>query len=325
MQNFNYVQVSSPAEALVHLAGDGVEIIAGGTDILPLMKDGLSSPRTLVDISQWHEGRKISATNEGLVIGALVSLGEIAAHPVIKERYSALAEGCQVSASPQLRNMSTIGGNLLQATRCWYYRGPYDCWLKGGERCYARAGENELHAVFRTSPSDSACVSAHPSDPATALLALDATIHYQTAAGSAQMPISRFYRLPTEDRRTMIEIPRDAIITSIALPAFEGRSAYRTVMSRASWTFGLASVALSLRTDGSNIIEAKVALGGVAPVPIRVDSVEARIAGHSVGELDADVLAQLLVQDARPLSQNGYKVALLTGIFKETLRALLGS
>ena len=164
MRDFTYIQASNPAEATAALTAQS-RIIAGGTDILPLMKDDLAAPDTLIDISQWREGREIRSTDTGLELGALVTLSEIASHHEIQARYTALAEACRLSASPQLRNMGSIGGNLLQATRCWYYRGPYDCWLKGGDRCYARHGENELHSIFLTSPDESVCVSAHPWTP----------------------------------------------------------------------------------------------------------------------------------------------------------------
>ena len=321
MRDFTYVRASHPAEAASLLDGNS-RIIAGGTDLLPLMKDGIASPGTLIDISPWREGREIRSVEGGLEVGSLVTLSEIAAHPTIRERYVALAEACRVSASPQLRNMGTIGGNLLQATRCWYYRGPFDCWLKGGEQCYARGGENELHSIFLTSPEESVCVSAHPSDPATALLALDASIAFRTTSGVSEIPIARFYRLPTADRRTMVGSPQDAIITGITLPASVGTSLYRTVMSRATWTFGLASVALAISTEGDVITVARVALGGVAPIPIRVTSVEEQMQGKLLADLDAEDLSRTLVRDARPPSQNGYKVALLAGIFKEALVGL---
>ena len=198
MRDFTYIQASNPAEATAGLSGES-RIIAGGTDILPLMKDDLATPSTLIDISRWREGREIRSTDSGLEIGALVTLSEIASHHEIQVRYTALAEACRLSAAPQLRNMGTIGGNLLQATRCWYYRGPYYCWLKGGERCYARHGENELHSIFLTSPDESVCVSAHPSDPAVALLAFDATVRYTTpgAARRCPCPSSTAYQPPT--------------------------------------------------------------------------------------------------------------------------------
>ncbi|MEO5954065.1 MAG: xanthine dehydrogenase family protein subunit M [Chloroflexia bacterium] len=322
MRNFDYLTAANPSEAATLLANSNARIVAGGTDLLPLMKDGLANPDLLVDISHWREGREISRNDGGLRIGALATLSEIANHPEVTAKYPALAEACNLSASPQLRNMGTIGGNLLQATRCWYFRGPYDCWLKGGDKCYARNGENELHSIFHTSPTESMCVSASPSDPATALLALDATVTYQTQSGSAAIPIAEFFRLPTPDKRTTISIPADAIITAITLPDAKNKSVYHTVMSRATWTFALAGVAISVQTDANLITEARVALGGVAPIPIRIKAVEEAMLGKSIASLPVDQLARMLVDGAKPLSNNGYKVTLLAGLFRETLAAL---
>jgi len=322
MNRFEYTRAGSPDEASGLLADETSRIIAGGTDLLPLMKDGIISPAKLVDISLWLKGREILQGTEHLEIGALVTLSEIARHEEIKMGYTALADACGLAAAPQLRNMGTIGGNLLQATRCSYFRGPYDCWLKGGDTCFAREGENEQHAIFLTSPEQSACVSAHPSDPATALLALGARVRYQTTSGEAEVDLGDFYRLPKEEQRSMTSIPHDAVITAVVLPRKPARSLYRKAMPRATWSFALAGVALAVEIEGGTITEARLALGGVAPIPIRATAVEQAMQGHTPAELRADDLAELLVKDAMPLSRNGYKVQLLKGLFKQVLRDL---
>lgn len=322
MRNFNYLQASDPSEASALLSGAQSKIVAGGTDLLPLMKEGLVNPDSLIDISRWREGHDITSNKDGLRIGALATLSEIASHPDVISKYAALADACNQSASPQLRNMGTIGGNLMQATRCWYFRGPHDCWLKGGEKCFARNGENELHSIFHTSPHESVCVSSSPSDPATALLALGATVTYQTQAGSTDLPLTDFYRLPTADKRTMVSIPPDAILTSVNLPAKKTMSIYRSVMSRATWTFALAGLALAIELDGKVITSAQVAVGGVAPIPVRIEAVEEAMVGKQLSSLDAGELGSKLVENARPLANNGYKVTLLSGLFKETLSSL---
>lgn len=199
MNRFEYSRAATPEEAVSLLADATSQIIAGGTDLLPLMKEGIIAPAQLVDISLWLKGRDIVQQAEWLEIGALVTLSEVARHEHIRAEYTALADACGLAAAPQLRNMGTIGGNLLQATRCAYYRGPYDCWLKGGETCFAREGENEQHSIFLTSPEQSMCVSAHPSDPATALLALGARVRYQTASGEDEADLEGFYSLPTKN------------------------------------------------------------------------------------------------------------------------------
>ncbi|HYP18441.1 MAG TPA: FAD binding domain-containing protein, partial [Chloroflexia bacterium] len=169
MDNFTYRRARSPQEALDALQQqDGSKLLAGGTDLVPLLKEGIWSPGSLVDITAMTGCDAIETREDGLHIGALVPLSILASHPAIQQSYTALSDACRLAATPQLRNMGTIGGNLLQQTRCWYYRGPYDCWLKGGDVCYARGGENEYHSIFATAPEESRCVSAHPSDPAAA-------------------------------------------------------------------------------------------------------------------------------------------------------------
>lgn len=322
MNRFEYKRAGSPGEASALLADESSRIIAGGTDLLPLMKDGIVTPAQLVDISLWLKGREIVQVTEQLEIGALVTLSEIARHDGIKAGYTALADACGLAAAPQLRNMGTLGGNLLQATRCAYYRGPYDCWLKGGETCFARSGENEQHSIFLTSPDQSVCVSAHPSDPAPALLALGARVRYQTTSGEGEVDLGDFYRLPTDEQRSMTSIPHDSVITSVVLPGPPSRSLYRKAMPRATWSFALAGVALAVEIEEDAIIEARLAIGGVAPIPIRATAVEEAMVGHAPAELPADDLAELLVKDAMPLSRNGYKVQLLKGLFKQVLHDL---
>jgi len=298
--------------------------MAGGTDLLPLMKDGLASPQLVIDLSAWEAGSRIEESPEGLRIGATSTLASIGASSLVLERFTALADACSLSAAPQLRNMGTIGGNLLQQTRCWYYRNSFDCWLEGGSTCYARAGQNEQHAIFHTAFDESPCVSAHPSDPAAALLSLDALVEYTSAEGSRRMPLESLYALPTADRRTFSVLPESAVITAVILPNVAGsrRSIYVKGMPRATWAFALAGVALAVSMDGTTIQEACVGLSGVAPVPIRARQVEALMAGTTLESLDADMLASALTSGAAPLQMNGYKVALLQGLFKEALEKL---
>lgn len=325
MNNFAYIQASSAEETLDALNGDGVSrVLAGGTDLIPLMKEEIVSANTLVDITKWRELRGIASTPEGLHIGALTPLSEIAEHEAVRRDYATLAEACRLAATPQLRNMGTIGGNLLQDTRCWYYRGPYDCWLKGGEVCYARGGENEYHSVFLTAPSESQCVSAHPSDPAAALLALEARVHVRHTEAEAEMPIGELYALPTEARRSFVTLPAGSIITGVTLPpsAPGTKSVYVKAMARATWAFALAGLAMRVQLQDGAIGEARVALSGVAPIPLRVAALEEALLGGRVGSLDRDKLGDVLVEGARPLSHNGYKVTLLRGVLGQALDGL---
>ncbi|MEA2574471.1 MAG: xanthine dehydrogenase YagS FAD-binding subunit, partial [Chloroflexia bacterium] len=249
MQTFKYVKVDTLDAAVAAFGSDdGVALLAGGTDLVPLMKDELVSPQSLVDISGLVSLNYIEERAGRLHIGATTSLTDLAAHPLVISRYTALAQACRLAATPQLRNMSTIAGNLLQQPRCWYYRGEHNCWLKGGEICYARNGENELHAIFLNAPAESRCVSVHPSDPAVALLLFDAVVRVHTSQGESEILLRDMYTRPTPERRNAVSLPAGAVITEIVLPKLEGtRSTYLKAMPRASWAFALVSVGLYLR------------------------------------------------------------------------------
>jgi xanthine dehydrogenase YagS FAD-binding subunit len=325
MHNFKYLKADSLESALAALErGNGASLLAGGTDLVPLMKGEIVAPETLVDISGLSQLNYVEAREGRLHIGATTPLSDLAAHPLVLGRYTALAEACQSAATPQLRNMSTIAGNLLQQPRCWYYRGEHNCWLKGGEVCYARQGENELHAIFLNSPSESRCVSVHPSDPAVALLLFDATVRISTAQGESEVPLRDLYDRPIPERRNGATLPAGAVITEIVLKPMEGgRSTYLKAMPRASWAFALVSVALFFRVADGRVAEARLGVGGVAPIPLRFSQVESLLLGQDTAQIDAESLVDILVAEATPLSKNGYKVPLLKGLFKQALAEVL--
>jgi xanthine dehydrogenase YagS FAD-binding subunit len=326
MNRFSYVKASTPAEAAALLSQyPSAKIMAGGTDLLPLMKGGLATTGTVIDLSAWKAGAGIEDGHEGVCIGAMTSLASIASNPTVRTSFTALADACGLSAAPQLRNMGTIGGNLLQQTRCWYYRGEFNCWLKGGETCYARSGENEQHAIFNTDPGQARCVTAHPSDPAAALLALDASVEYVTAAGTERVAVGELFAPPTGKRRSFTTLPGGAVITAIIIdyPANTMLSAYRKVMPRATWAFALAGVAIALTIADKKIGSGRVALSGVAQVPVRIGAVEDLLAGAEPAMLEPAQLAAQLTATAQPLSMNAYKVDMLQGLFRQTLSELL--
>jgi xanthine dehydrogenase YagS FAD-binding subunit len=325
MNNFKYRKAEGPEEAAGMLARErGAQILAGGTDLLPLMKEEIASPDSLIDLSAWRNGNRIEEKADGLRIGAMTTLASLARDETVRRNFGALADACGLAAAPQLRSMGTIGGNLLQQTRCWYYRGPFDCWLKGGEKCFARDGENEQHAIFHTAPGDSICVSAHPSDPAAALIALGAEVEYVSAQGAGRKSIEKLYRLPSADSRSIWTLPEGAVLTGVVLPVTHGArtSIYRKTMPRAAWSFALAGVAIALETDGDFVTAARVGLSGVAPIPIRAREVEELLSGSNLNDVDLDAATKRLVADAEPLSQNGYKVELLQGLFRQTFNEL---
>ncbi len=327
MNNFSYTKAGTPGEAVSALAAtEGAVILAGGTDLVPLMKEEIVNPSTLVDITTWEPRAGIESQGGGLLIHALTPLSALASNERVGRDYRALADACNLAATPQLRNMGTIGGNLLQQTRCWYYRGDQPCRLKGGEVCFARNGENEKHAIFLNAPGTSFCVSAHPSDPAPALLALNARVEGEAPGGPFDMALEELFALPTDERRSFTTLPANGVITGVLLPAPQpgSRSLYLKAMPRAAWAFALASVALYVEVEGDTVKEARIALGGVAPIPFRAHRVEHDLRGSRVSGLDYRELAEALTADASPLSQNGYKAPLLRGLFRRALLQLLG-
>ena len=240
----------SSTEEATRALGNGSRALAGGTELVPLMRDGLVRADTLVHITD-----VVPRGIDGTRIGAGTTLAELEVAPQIPQ---ALRDACAQAASPQLRSMGTIGGNLLQATRCWYWRLGFDCWLHGGESCFAKDGAHREHAIF----GNEQCASAHPSDIAAALLALGATLH----TTRRELPIAELYRLPTDDDRNVTTLAPDELILELDVPAPDA-SIYLKAMDRRKWSFPIVGVAAA-RFDG----EIRIALAGVAPIPWTLDS-----------------------------------------------------
>ena len=270
----------SPEEAAAAL-GNGAVALAGGTDLVPLLRDRIVVADTLVELRG-----AVPSGISGRTIGAGTTLAELEADPQIPE---ALREACRLAASPQLRAMGTIGGNLLQATRCWYWRLRFPCYLHGGETCHAREGEHREHAIF----ANERCASAHPSDPAAALLALGATVR----TDRRELPLAKLYRLPTDDDREVTALEPGELILELDVPPADA-SVYLKAMDRQRWAFALVGVAAA-RVGG----ETRLALAGVAPVPWLLASPD---------ELER----------ATPLPGNAYKVDVARALVKRALAAL---
>jgi xanthine dehydrogenase YagS FAD-binding subunit len=321
MPNFTYLKVKSLKEAIAQLSSKDVRIHAGGTDLLSCLRDDIFSADKLVSIGQLKTLRGISqARDGGLRIGALTTIAEIENDKAIKERYSALAQAASEVGSPQLRNQGTIGGNICQKPRCWYYRGEFHCLRKGGDTCYAYDGENQFHCIF----GGHMCYIVHPSDTAPVLVAFGAMARVSGPGGTRLVPIARFHVPPSENVQKETILKPNEIVTEILLPppAKGLRSSYRKVRARRSWDFALASVALALHFDGDKIAKARVVFGGAAPVPWRSKEVEEVITGR---HLDAETLnraAAAAVKNAQPLKHNGYKIPLFRGIIEEELTAM---
>lgn len=321
MRPFAYERAGSVGAALGLLGRDGaVRPLAGGTDLLTLLKTGLVEPERLVDLKRAADlPRGVRETDDGgLEIGALVPLADLERSPLIRERATALAQAVALAATPQLRNMATLGGNLLQRPRCWYFRDPrIPCWLKGGADCPAREGQNQLHAIFPADP----CVAVHPSDPATALVALDASVRVGGPGGERSVPIEDFFVTPTEARRLETVLADDELVLAVRLPpASNGsRSSYAKAMDRKVWAFALVAAAARLRVADGRVVEARLALGGVAIAPHRARAAEQALTGQAATEATLARAAELAVEGARPLAHNGYKLPLVRGLVQQVL------
>jgi xanthine dehydrogenase YagS FAD-binding subunit len=320
LTNFSFIRPKSLKEAMKQLSSSGVGILAGGTDLLGCLRDHVFDVRKLVSVNGLKELKGITRTSDnGLRIGALTTISDVVEHPAVNERYTALAQAARSVASPQLRNQGTIGGNLCQKPRCWYYRGDFHCLRQGGKTCFAVSGENQYHCILGGGP----CFIVHPSDIASALVAFDASVRITGPKGSRTVPVEKFHVLPRVDVHKETVLKQGEIVTEIILPPNRGsRSSYRKIRARASWDFALAGLALAVRFKDGAVANARAVLSGAAPIPWRSREIEAAITGK---KLDVDVITAAAVaamKNAQPLAENDYKVALFRGMIEEELEAI---
>ena len=294
----------------------GAMPVGGGTDLLVAMREGIATADLLVDLRGIDGSDVIEWRADGsLRIGASVRIDRLAEDAAVRERLPALAAACASVGTPALRNMGTIGGNLCQRPRCWYFRLPVPCFKNGGNSCPAAEGENQYHAILGGGP----CHIVHPSDPAVALTALEATVHVVGPAGARAIPIGDFYVLPRErlDHETVLA-PGEFIV-AVELPerSSGGRQQYFKLMQRGAWDFALASIAVVRRRDGG----VRMVLGGVAPKPWPMNpSVEEDVASGGLTDDDVETLAERALYDATPLSKNAYKVSLARTLISRAIR-----
>ena len=301
------------------LASAGTQPLGGGTDLLVCIEEGIASPDTVVDLRGVPGSDAIEQTPDGgLRLGASARIHDVARHAIVRDRYAALAEACDSVGTPALRHMGTLGGNLCQRPRCWYFRRGVSCLKNGGDSCAARDGENQSLAILDGGP----CWIVHPSDPAVALTALDATLELVSAAGTRSVRMPDFYVLPSErlDQETVLR--GGEVVSAVVLPpASPGRQYYRKLMQRDAWDFALVSVAAVRAGD-----DVRIALGGVAPRPWMVpSSVLEDVASGGLDEDSIGALADRALHDAQPLAKNGYKVSLAASLLREAMRELNGS
>ncbi|PPQ37573.1 xanthine dehydrogenase YagS FAD-binding subunit [Rhodoblastus acidophilus] len=312
MINFDYVRATSAADAVSRIAAfPGAKFIAGGTNLVDLMKEDVERPPRLIDISRLPLNRVEDIQGGGLRIGALIANADLAGAPPVAQRYPLLGDALRAGASGQLRNMASVGGNLMQRTRCCYF---YDLATpcnkrRPGDGCSARDGLNRAHAILGASV---ACVATHPSDMCVALAALDAIVHVRGPTEGRALALTDFHRLPgdTPDRDTNLE--PDELITAVELPpkGFAEHYSYLKIRDRLSYAFALVSVAAALDLDGDRIREARIALGGVAHKPWRDARVEDAMRGEPANAATFGAAAQALLRDARALAHNAFKIDL---------------
>jgi len=313
MINFQYTRASDVADAVRQIAADpAAKFIAGGTNLIDLMKEDVERPLRLIDISRLPLKTVEETADGGLRIGALVPNSDLAYHPLIAQRYPMLASAILAGASAQLRNMASTGGNLLQRTRCSYF---YDLATpcnkrEPGSGCSAIAGLNRMHAILGTSE---ACIATHPSDMCVALAALDAKVHVVGPAGGRVIAFSDFHRLPENTPQRDTNLQPNEIVTAVELPArgFAANWTYLKIRDRLSYAFALVSVAAALELEGDNTIkEARLALGSVAQKPWRDPSAEAALRGQAVNQATFTRAADLLLHDAKGFEHNAFKIDL---------------
>ena len=308
------------AVALLDEHREDAWVLAGGLDSFDWFKDRILRPSVVVDLGGIASLRGVRTTNDGLEIGAMTPLSEIVAHPEIVENYSLLVEAAELVASPQIRNQGTIGGNLNQDTRCWYYRDGWTCYRAGGNICYADtpASMNREHAIFEADR----CVAVNPSDTAPALIALDAQMVIRSSSGERVVSAEDFFIGPGTDITRMSVLQPGDLLTTIRVPAtFAGAHFYfEKVRDRQVWDFPLVNVASAILANNGIIEEARIAVNGVAPRPLRMTAVENAVRGESLDDTTAERVSELAVRGAKPLRHNAYQIPLMRNLVKRSIQ-----
>src|SRR5688572_20303586 len=300
--------------------GSSAWVLARGLDSFDWLKDRIKRPSVVVDLSAIAELKGIRTRGDGLEIGAMTTLTEVVRHPAIKERYSILLKAAEAAASPQIRNQGTIGGNVTQDTRCWYYRAGWSCYRAGGNICYADTPTaiNREHAILGADR----CVAVNPSDTSPALIALEAEMVIRSRDGERVVAAEDYFVGPGTDIMRMTVLRTGELLTAIRIPGtWAGAQFYfEKVADRKVWDFPLVNVASAMHTSGSTIQRIRLAVNGVAAHPMRLAAVEAFVAGKPRNEETAEAAGRMAVEGAVPLQHNGYKVPLMKNLVKRAIR-----
>ena len=321
MNPFQYVTAGSPDEA-IELIGKNGRYLGGGIDLLGEMKDYIVSPDVVVSLKMTYAAQEpavMAVENNHFLIESHITMAELAEHPDIIARLPALAQAAGEVGSPQIRHVATLGGNLLQHSRCWYYRQPdIVCLKRGGTTCYAQDGENKYSSLF----SGCACISPIVSNSAIALAALDAQVNFIGGPNSKPFTLAELYKKAWTDPSAHHSMKSADLLLNVIVPTKRTRSAYRQVSEKSEFDWALVSCAAAGNVSGGRITDARVALGAVAPVPYMVEEANQFLEGKPLTDEIASQAADIILKDAKPLAQNGYKVPLARALIRRTLLAL---
>jgi xanthine dehydrogenase YagS FAD-binding subunit len=300
-----------------HKDGKAVSFAGGGSDLLGLVKEWIVKPDVIVSLRGLKNASQITSASGGLTIGGQATLDDISKHATIKQQYAVLAEAAGSVATPQIRNVGTIAGNVAQRPWCWYFRNGFPCYKAGGSQCFSFAGENQFHAIFGGGPS----YIVHPSDTAPALMALGATFRVVGPSGERGIPAAEFFVAPRTNPQQENVLGNDDVIASVQVPAVKPgtRSTYTKILDREAWTHAIVSAAVVLEMNQQVVSGACIVLGGVAPIPWRLPEVEKMLVGERITEDLAAEAGEAAVAAARPLSKNAYKIPLTRNMVKRTI------
>jgi xanthine dehydrogenase YagS FAD-binding subunit len=300
--------------------GRAAAFVGGGSDLLGMVKEHIAAPDVLVNLKTIKGLDQVKAASGSTTIGGLITLDALSRNDVIRRQYAVLAEAAETVATPQIRNVGTLAGNVCQRPWCWYFRNGFPCYKNGGNTCFSFAGENQFHAIFGGGPS----YIVHPSDTAVALLTLDARFRIVGPSGERTVPAAEFFALPQQNPGRENVLAPDEALAEVQLPATRVgmRSTYHKIMDREAWTHAVVSAAIVLDMDKDVCRIARIALGGVAPIPWRLPHVEQMLAGQRITESLAAKAAEAALEGAKPLAKNAYKVPLTKGVVRRTLLGL---
>ena len=300
--------------------GHTAAFVGGGSDLLALVKERIVEPDVLVNLKTIKGLDQVKPANGGLNIGGLITLDALSRNEVVRRQFTVLAEAAETVATPQVRNVGTLAGNVCQRPWCWYFRNGFPCYKNGGNTCFSFGGENQFHAIFGGGPS----YIVHPSDTAVALLALDARFRIVGPPGERVLNAAEFFALPLLIPARENVLAPDEALADVLVPALRAgtRSTYHKIMDREAWTHAVVSAAIVLEMDKQTCRSARVVLGGVAPIPWRLPKVEQMLAGQRITEALAVNAAEVALEGAKPLAKNAYKVPLAKGVVRRTLLEL---